>query len=526
MMKSIKFIAPFLALLLVFSNCDTARKSAAQDNGVIEVQFLQLNDVYEITPGSSDNTGGMARVATLRKQLMEKGPVITVLAGDFISPSVTGTLKYEGKRIRGKQMIETMNALGVDWVVFGNHEFDYDDQADLQARMDESKFNWLGGNVRLKNADGTTQPFYKNINGVKEPVADHAVITVNDKDGTTINIGLFGVLINTGRKPWAEYSDWTAAAKTSYEALKSQADVVVGLTHLAVEEDKKLLEALPEVPLIMGGHEHENMLHQVGKGRVAKADANAKTAYVHTLRYYKKDKRVVIKSELKKIDASIPDEPATAAVVAKWEKIKNESLKTSGFEPDKKVTDLKTPLDCREITVRNTQCPAGKMLTDAMLSVAKTKPDCALINSGSVRVDDILSGALTELDIVRMLPFGGAVYEVEMKGSLLRKTLDTSVGNAGNGGFLQYGNIRRDDSKKQWLVNNAVLEDKKTYKVILPQFLLTGNEQNMGFLKAAPNSDGKGTNNPEITTITMPDPSNKSDLRNDIRLTLIQFLRG
>lgn len=96
---------------------------------------------------------------------------ITVLAGDFISPSVIGTLKNEGKRIRGKQMVEALNSLGLDWVVFGNHEFDYDDLADLQARLDESKFTWLSGNVRLKPpvvTPGTTtftQQFFKNKPG-------------------------------------------------------------------------------------------------------------------------------------------------------------------------------------------------------------------------------------------------------------------------------------------------------------------------------------------------------------------------
>jgi 2',3'-cyclic-nucleotide 2'-phosphodiesterase (5'-nucleotidase family) len=524
-MKMIKFLGPLLAIFLLFS-CDPARKSATgNDNGVIEVRFLQMNDVYEITPGSGDNTGGMARVASIRKSLMAQGPTVTVLAGDFISPSVTGTLKYEGKRIRGKQMVETMNALGVDWVVLGNHEFDYDDLSDLQARIDESSFGWLGGNVLLKNADGTKQPFFKNKNGAKEPITGQTIITLTDADGTSVNIGMFGVLINTGRKPWAEYSDWTVAAKTAYTQLKEKTDFVVGLTHLSVEDDKKLLAEIPDLPLIMGGHDHENMLHQVGKGRVAKADANAKTVYIHTLRYYKKDKRVTIKSELKKIDSSIPDEPTTAAVVAKWEKIKTESLVSSGFDPNKKVTELTTPLDCREIIVRNQACAAGKMLTDAMLSVARTKPDCALINSGSVRVDDILTGVLTELDIVRMLPFGGAVNEVEMKGSLLRKTLDTGWGNAGNGGFLQWGKVRRDEAKKQWFINEIALDDKKTYKVILPQFLLTGNEQNMSFLKAAPNADGKGSNNPDIPVIQVPNPSDKTDLRNDIRLAVIQFLR-
>lgn len=524
-MKTIRLLLPVFLLLGLFA-CHPAKNIQSTDADNVEITLLQLNDVYEISPSPSDQLGGLARVAALRKELLAKNPnTITVLSGDFISPSVLGTLKYEGKRIRGKHMVETLNTLGLDWVVFGNHEFDYDDLADLQARLDESNFGWLGGNVRLKSADGSQQPFFKNKDGQKIPCPDYKVLPLKLADGSTLNLGLFGVLINTGRKPWAEYSDYLAGAKASYAALKPQSDIVVGITHLALEDDKKILLALPELPLIVGGHEHENSRTIVGKGVVCKADANAKTVYIHTLRYNKRTKMTTVFSELRRIDGKIQDDPATAAVVAKWEKIKTDALASSGFDASKKVIDLPSPLDCREVTIRNKQAPAGKMVTDAMLSVAKFTPECALINSGSIRVDDVLSGTLYEIDIVRMLPFGGSIVEAEMRGSLLRKTLNTGLSNAGNGGYLQWGNIRYEEPGKKWFIGDKVLDDSKLYKIILPEFLLTGNEQNMGFLKAGAAVKGNGTDNPDIPVVHKPIASDKTDLRNDIRLALIGFLR-
>jgi 5'-nucleotidase / UDP-sugar diphosphatase len=527
-----------IVCFLAFFACKPAQKTAttppdvppvakpAGDDGILEVVFLQMNDVYEITPSLGDNTGGLARVATIRKELLAKNPnTITVLAGDFISPSVIGALRYEGKRIRGKHMIEALNTLGLDWAVFGNHEFDYDDRADLQARLDESNFTWLAANARLKTPSWTMQ-FSKTKNGVEEICPDNKVVTLKDADGTTLKLGVFGVLINSGRKPWVEYSDWMEAARKNYDLLKPQTDVVVALTHLEVEEDKKIAAALPGLPLIMGGHEHDNQIYKIGGCTVAKADANARTVYVHTLRCDKNKKTCTVKSELRRVNASIADEPITAATVAKWEKIKTDALTTTGFDPAKKVIDLKQALDCREVVVRHRQTQAGEYITNAMLAASKNKPDCAIVNSGSIRVDDVLSGVLTELDVVRMLPFGGGLIETEMKGSLLKKTLDAGYGNKGNGGYLQLAKVRRDEAGGRWFIGAEALDEAKTYRVAVSDFLLTGSEQNMAFLKAALKPDGKGTDNPDIPMLYKPDPKDKTDLRNDIRLALIAYLRG
>jgi len=515
------------ACVLTLFSCDPARRSATPgtDDGQIEIVFLQINDVYEISP-LSDNSGGLARVAALRKELLAKNPnTFTTLAGDFISPSVIGTLKYEGKRIRGKQMVETLNALGLDVTVFGNHEFDYDYE-DLQARLNESKFSWIAANARQVTATGATQPFVKKRpDGTEEKCPDYIVLDVKDADGTAVKLGIFGVLVTTGQKPFVAYTEPLAEAKRAHAELLGKTDIRVGLTHLDVADDLKLAAMLPDVPLIMGGHDHENMFHKVGRTHVAKADANARTVYVHTLRHNKKTGVTRVTSELRRINDGLQPEPATAAVVAKWEKIKSESLASSGFDAGKTVTVLKEPLDCREAAVRNSQVPVGQMIVNAMFSVAKTKPECGLLNGGSIRVDDILTGTLTELDIVRMLPFGGGIAEVEMRGNLLQRTLDAGLANKGKGGYLHLGRITRDEANKRWLIGGVALDPKKVYRIVLGDFLLTGLETGMDFLKTEPSADGKSTTNPDVLRLAKPDPKDKNDLRNDVRLALIQYLR-
>ena len=143
------FVAAMLIALL-FAACDTARKLSTNpvDDQIIELVFLHINDVYEIAPLENGKVGGMARIATVFQQLQAENPnTLFVHAGDFLNPSLLGTLKFEGQRIQGRQMVEVMNASGVEVVAFGNHEFDLKAK-DLLARLDESDFTWICANLR------------------------------------------------------------------------------------------------------------------------------------------------------------------------------------------------------------------------------------------------------------------------------------------------------------------------------------------------------------------------------------------
>jgi 2',3'-cyclic-nucleotide 2'-phosphodiesterase (5'-nucleotidase family) len=51
------------------------------------VRFLLVNDVY-VADTMADGNGGLARVATVRRRLADQGPVLFVLAGDVLSPSL------------------------------------------------------------------------------------------------------------------------------------------------------------------------------------------------------------------------------------------------------------------------------------------------------------------------------------------------------------------------------------------------------------------------------------------------------
>ena len=53
----------------------------------VRVTLLQVNDVYQFAPVDGGARGGLARVLTLRKQIMSESPhTLFLMAGDTISP--------------------------------------------------------------------------------------------------------------------------------------------------------------------------------------------------------------------------------------------------------------------------------------------------------------------------------------------------------------------------------------------------------------------------------------------------------
>ncbi|MEA5258761.1 bifunctional metallophosphatase/5'-nucleotidase [Arcicella aquatica] len=506
----------FLLATSIFTSCKTSQHSSSKSSeNVVNITFLHLNDVYEISPLEGGKVGGMARLGTLRKELIQKNPnTVTILAGDFLNPSLIATFKYEGKSIKGRQMVEAMNAVGFDWVGLGNHEFDID-EADLQRRIDESQFNWLASNA-FQNNKGTLTPFTKNVNGTKIPFPKTTILTFKNTAGKVVKMGMFSVVLPSNQKDYVHYDDFFESAKQAYEVLKPQCDFVVGITHINKVDDAKLAKLLPDVKLLMGGHDHDNMLFKEGNVIIAKADANAKTAYVHNLSFYTQTKSLEINSELRKINEQIKDDAEVALVVKKWEEIMDVAMKKAGLDKNDVVTEISTPLDGRESTMRNGHTNLGDLIAKAM-SAAATKPvDCTVFNSGSVRIDDQLIGKITQLDIMRVLPFGGKIVEVNLTGSLLDKILATGLQNKGNGGFLQWDKISYDENKKQWLINGKLLDINQDYHVMMPKFLIEGKETNFGYLTAQ---------NPGVKGIVESDEKDVNDIRNDIRKVLIAYLK-
>lgn len=482
-------------LLLVTLSCSSEKTDK------VDFIILQMNDVYEIAPLEGGKVAGMARVATVRKNLLEENPnVITTLSGDFVSPSLIGTLNFEGEKIAGKHMVEVMNALGVDIVVPGNHEFDIKEDEVLK-RIAESDFHWTTTNV-FHNVNGKTTNWQQN----GKPFPDHIMHTINGVD-----IAFFGSTVPFNKKEYVSYTDKYESVKAVYEKVKNEAEVLVAITHLEEEMDDSLATYfVPQLDLILGGHDHANMKHTFGKTIMTKADANAKTVYVHRISYNKATEKVNIQSELILIDNTIEEDPEVKAVVDKWVNISNQSMAAMGYTPNEVVMTTSDTLDGRESSIRYHPTDYPIMTAESFLFIAP-QADLAIFNSGSIRLDDQLTGTITEYDILRSFPFGGGISLVDLKGDVVERILETgTVTNVGIGGYLQLANVEKKEDG--WYIKNVKLSHSKSYKMALPEFVMSGGEANLGFIK---NYESQATS-----------PESFGEIKNDVRNIIMAYFRS
>jgi 5'-nucleotidase / UDP-sugar diphosphatase len=459
------------------------------------VTLMHFNDVYEIDAIEGGKIGGLARVATVLDRLKRgTSPVISTLGGDFLSPSAIGTARVDGEALAGRQMVDVLNAVGLDWAIFGNHEFDLSESA-FHARLAQVKFAIVASNV----TDANGKLFEHTVASALVPVR---------AGGRTIQIGFIGLTIDSTKKPWVRYAPPIDAAKAAIASFAGRADAIVALTHLSLAGDIELVKAVPELDVVLGGHEHENWYVQRGTRLtpVIKADANVRSVAVVTMRFGAPHARPVVVSRLESMDQRVVPNARVDATVKRWVSTAFDAFRRDGFAPEAVVTNITDTLDGRETTVRTIPGKLTDLLTAAMLREAKDA-DVALMNGGSVRIDDeVLPGPVREYDLIRILPFGGKILKVTMTGSLLVNVLDVGLRNTGTGGFLQLANITRQGGS--WLVAGQPIGADKTYKVALPEFLLTGGEAGLGFLQRT---------NPEVTDVV--------EFR-DIRLALRDELKA
>jgi 5'-nucleotidase / UDP-sugar diphosphatase len=241
MLKRVRRLAPLA--LLVCSHLPAEIRS---------LTILHTNDVHARLSPSETRQGGFAYLASaIRRERANCSDCILLNAGDLVQGTPVSTIFH------GLPVYEIANLFGFDAATLGNHDFDYGwPQARKFVRT--AKYPVVSANV----VDGANRLFAP---------APYVILKVNK-----LRVAVIGALTDDMRNLSTPklMGDWRTlpviATVRKYAAeLKDKSDLIVLLGHITTEEERRFLEAAPEVPVIVTGHIHTGMEREMTRdGRV------------------------------------------------------------------------------------------------------------------------------------------------------------------------------------------------------------------------------------------------------------------
>lgn len=399
------------------------------------VNFLAINDVYEWKPYPSDKTGTLSRFSTYLTRLHERFPQSDVLfAGDLLSPSSDSQLT------KGLHMIQALNTLGIQVATLGNHEFDFGEEALVKA-ISASQFPWLAANVQI----------FPNVQLVLAPIKPYTVLEQAGK-----RILVFGLLTpeTSQLNNIAGYVTIQDPIETAQRLLpqwiqREKPDAVIALTHLNIAEDRRLAQSVPNIDVIIGGHDHHQLLQVINGVPIIKLDSDART--VGHLQLNFKASSMICNRHLATetpiaewhyevtalTPAEFPEDKAFEAKVLETTPVHLESL-------DQIVGILPVTWDLQQNTLRGGYSHTAQQMAEILRRYLKT--DVVLINSGGIRGNRIIPpGALTQRDLWQILPFDSALLTLNLTPKQLQAVLEKGFSqletNPNWGGYLHFSGI-------------------------------------------------------------------------------------
>ena len=470
-----------------------------RETGTVEpLTILHFNDVYDIFANDEEPVGGAARFCKAVKDI--KGDPLILFSGDCLNPSTLSAFT------KGSHMPPVFNQIGVHVASLGNHDFDFGIE-ELEKRMAEFNFPWLLSNVLNKRTGG-------QLANAKESI---------EMEWGGHKLGIIGLV----EKEWlmtipsidvdedVVYIDFVAKGRELCDKLKaSGCDMIIALTHMRAPNDEKLAMEVPDIQLILGGHDHSPQADFVPPHGTLLLKSGTDFREFSVLKISKRgdDGAGVECTDVPEPTTNETDSEidfcsaARDDVVVSWKRV----YVTSDTEEDDQVADIVehyhekmgkeilsplgwtlVDLDARFDHVRNSETSLGNLLADIMrLGMGKNIDiDAALLNSGTIRSDRVhATGQLTVKDLITMLPFTDELVVLSMSGEDLMEALEISVSAwpAKEGRFLQVSGISYafdpDRAPGQRIVPGSVsvggapLELTRKYTVATKAYLRSGKD--------------------------------------------------
>jgi len=415
-----------LCSLFALCLCSSSLTLAAERSFTIlhtndwQSRLLGFGPNNEYTPasvGDDDTVGGVARLASLleqRRAAAGEQPVLLLDGGDFSM----GTLFHTVTRETGGEL-RLMTELGYDAATLGNHEFDFR-PAGLAAMISaahkakgDALMPLLSSNLGFdpeRPEDDSLQAHYD-----AGRIAPYKLI---DKGG--IRFGLFGLLGNNAVavspmiKP-ARFADPLATAKATVGKLREEgAEVVILLSHMGVVqqadgswrgEEVELVEQVPGIDIVVGGHSHTALAQPVlVNGRTPVMQAGSEIQHLGELHMRLDDdgKPQLLGYQLHPINDQIAGDAAVTAQVEDFKQVVSaQMLAPKGYAFDQPLAKVD-----KTLTRAYDDPILGNLVTDALRQA--TGSDVSFTGNGTIR-DNLIKGrqgVQAVSDLFRIAPLG------------------------------------------------------------------------------------------------------------------------
>lgn len=307
----------------------------------------------------------------------------------------------------GATNINAMNTMGYDAFTPGNADFVFGGQ-NLLALHKKARFPFISANVWFQGKL-VFEPFIiKKIGDISVGII--GVSPLNAMMATTEN-KLAGFLV----------SDPIIAVKDAVEQLKNKVDVIVLLAHLGKTDVdvniNKLAAAVPDIDIIIDGHDHIAMNGGAQLGNSIMVNAGQYGDYLGQLTLTIKDKKIIAWNERlldKNMLMKVAVDKQTQAYIDE-EQAKSERLLS------RVVMALPWTLDGKRERVRSGQTSLGSVLADAEREYAQA--DVAFTVGAFLR-DSIEAGPVSYGQVLNAVPFTLPLVTREMSGRQIRGFLE------------------------------------------------------------------------------------------------------
>ena len=469
--NTLRFIAVFLILLLAAGCAASFAPNAPVKTAPVPVTVLFFNDLHGFLEpfdiedkAGKQEVGGIARMATLVREIRlenDRRQVQTVLliAGDILQGTLMSTV------FQGGPEMEVFNAMGVDALTVGNHEFDFG-LANFHKLKGKAAFPFLSANILEKASGLLLCPASQVI-----PLAEGLDLTV---------IGVTTEELMTTALPASVVSLSVNAAvpslKPAYDAARLRGPVLL-LSHCGIEVDEELAAAYPGLTAIIGGHDHLFLspYQQVGSVPIFQTLENGRYLGRVDFQVDPVSRRAVMTGHrYLPVTTAVAPDPRVAAIVASYQARLGERFKEV-------IGRAAIFLDGERDRIRSGETPLGNFVTDTMR--AYTGAQIAFINAGTIRAS-IKEGPVTLEDLFKTISFPNELVVTALTGAEIQTALTRAVRGARenmDGGFLQVSGLNFEI--RGYAVENIrigpekePLDPQKEYKVAITDFLATGGD--------------------------------------------------